>query len=122
MRRRWRIEASVSLAGIRPEAGRFDSVDRAYLVVIGGIAADADRPDDRALRRPDQHAARIRNHSSVRHGVERGEEHGRLDGTPGAVPSAEPHAENNPCLADANVGPEQTGADQKSAERREGKK
>src|ERR1700733_7290462 len=45
---KYSVRSSDRLAGIRLEAGCFDTGDAADLVLVRGVAADADRTDDRA--------------------------------------------------------------------------
>src|SRR5438132_14385258 len=58
-------------AGIGCEAGGLDAGDGTYLIVIGGVARDADRADHVAILVADQAAGRARHQPPATHGGER---------------------------------------------------
>src|SRR5579859_3813834 len=101
---------SARVAGVGDEAGAFDAVDRAHLVVVGSVAADADRPQDLARRVADQHAARHRDDAAARGADERLDEGRVADGAAGEFAAAEAHAEGAPGLAAGDLRAQQAGA------------
>src|ERR1700730_18728109 len=62
-----RVDARIGL-----ETGRRDAGERALFVIIRGVARNADRPDDVAVRIANENAARHRHESAVARGCERG--------------------------------------------------
>src|SRR5262245_19100413 len=55
-----------SVAGVGDQPGGLDAGDRADLVLVRGVAADADRAQERAVGGADQHAALDWHHAAAR--------------------------------------------------------
>src|SRR5690348_1261691 len=94
------------LRRIAPETGRLDALDGAVLVAVGGVAADADRPDGPAVAVQDEDAARHRDELPLRGGGHRALERGTILQTvpdrarrdahperPTGLPLGDPHPE-----------------------------
>src|SRR5690242_7356701 len=93
------------LRRIGRESRRADAADGAVLVLVGGVAADADRADDGGTV-ADEDAARDGNETAVGGGGQRAHEV-RTIGEPIAQrPARLTHAERAPRLADRDVGTE----------------
>src|SRR5258707_14699239 len=97
------------LSGDRLAPRRLDAVDGAGLVAIGGIAGNADRPDDVAGCASDQHAARIGHHASAAGRRQHREELRRLGRPRRERARAEAHAQRTPRFAEGDVEAQQAG-------------
>ena len=93
----------LAAAGIGLEPRRLDAGDGADLVVVGGVARDADRADDVAVGIADQHAGGIADHAALAHRRQHGEELRRVGRAFGERARAEPHAERAPGFAEGDV-------------------
>src|SRR4030081_3779102 len=71
------VDARIGLETRRRNAG-----DRAFFVIVRGVARNADRPEDVTGLVADQHAAGDRHEPPVARGGERGEEHLRARHAP----------------------------------------
>src|SRR6202011_2389432 len=81
----------IGLAGIGGKSGALDAVNGTGLVVLGNVAADADRTDDIAGLVADQHAARHRDDPAAGGSAERLDEGGIGGSAAGELAPAEPH-------------------------------
>src|SRR6266702_701321 len=95
--------------GVRLEPSCLNAGDGAGLVAIGGIAGNADCPDDVAGGASDQHAAGIGHHASAAGRRQHREELRRLGRTRGERARAEAHAQRAPGFAKGDVEAKQTG-------------
>src|SRR5260221_7122581 len=66
--------AWIPVAGVGDQPGGGDAVHGAILVLLRSVAADPDRPENRARSRADQHAASYWDHAASGELGQRGEE------------------------------------------------